>query len=300
MNWQETKSFLEPCFPETVCSEMELLYPGELHEIRVRAGKPVVFCTSGRQTALNWIPTAEEVSALAEALSGHSLYARENETRQGYLTLRGGHRMGLCGQVRLRSLKRELHGVGSVCIRIAGEWKGSADGLLPYARSGGQVHSGLIMGIPGTGKTTLLRDLARQLATGREARQVAVIDERGELAACVDGVPQLDTGAWSDVLDGCPKDEAVAWLLRSMCPQVIVTDELAGPQDIAAIQEAIACGCSVIATVHAASLNELAARPVISSMLAQRAFGWYAVLGREGGGKIQALYDRAGSPVKTL
>lgn len=298
MDWQETKAFFAPCFPEEVRAEMELLYPGELREIRVRAGKPVVFCTQTRQTALCWTPLPQEVETLAEALSEHSLYAREEETRQGYVTLRGGHRMGLCGRVHQYRLVRELHGIGSVCIRIAASWPGCADALMPVAKREGAAASGLILGAPGSGKTTMLRDLARQLSSGRSARQVAVIDERGEMAACVDGIPQLDVGLWTDVLDGCSKDQAVPWLIRSMCPQVVVTDELSSPADVAAVRDALSCGVAVIASIHATSLQELAGRPAISTMMAQRCFDWYALLHPDGGGRIQAIYDRMGSPVK--
>lgn len=288
MNWDETKAFLSPCFPQPIREEMELLLPGELREIRVRAERPTVFCTASRAAALAWQPDQRQVETLAEALSEHSLYARSEETRQGYITLRGGHRMGLCGRVTQQGLKD----IGSVCIRIASAWPGCADGLLPHA------ENLLIIGPPGSGKTTLLRDLARQLSTGRQARQVAVIDERSELTACVHGVPQLDVGESCDVLDGCPKPQAVAWLVRSMAPQIIITDELSGPEDAAALLDAMACGASVVASCHGVSLNEVANRPAMAALMARRAFHHYAVLHPDGGGRVAALHDRSGSPVK--
>lgn len=287
MNWEETKAFLSPCFPPSIQDEMELLLPGELRELRVRAGRPTVFCTMNRTVPLAWQPDQRQVETLAEALSEHSLYARSQETRQGYITLRGGHRMGLCGHVNPKGLTD----IGSLCIRIAGQWPDCALPLLPYA------DNLLLIGPPGSGKTTLLRDLARLLSSGRTARQVALIDERGELAACVHGVPQLDVGEACDVLDGCPKPQAVSWLLRSMAPQVIVTDELGGPEDAAALLDALACGSSVIASCHGTSLNEAANRPALAGLMARRAFQHYAVLSPEGGGKVSALFDRVGSPL---
>lgn len=288
MNWEETKAFLAPCFPENIRDEMELLLPGELREIRVRANRPTVFCTMNRTASLPWQPDARQVETLAEALSEHSLYARGEEANQGYITLRGGHRMGLCGRVALKGLKD----IGSLCIRIAGQWPGCAEGLLPYA---GNL---LIIGPPGSGKTTLLRDLARLHSSGRQARQTAIIDQRGELAACVHGVPQLDVGENCDVLDGCSKPEAVSWLIRSMAPQLIITDELADAEDAAAVLDAMACGASVIASCHGVSLSEVANRPAMAALMARRAFHHYVLLQPEGGARIAAIYDRAGSPVK--
>ena len=127
---------------------------------------------------------------------------------------------------------------------------------------------------------------------------MAVIDERGELTACVQGVPQLDVGHACDVLEGCSKPEAVAWLVRSMAPQMIITDELGGPEDAAALLDAMACGASVIASCHGTSLNEVANRPAMAALMARRAFHHYALLHPEGGSRIAALYDRNGSPVK--
>lgn len=287
MNWEETKAFLSPCFPPVIQDELALLLPGELREIRVRAGRQTVFHTASRTALLPWEPTLQQLMTLTEALSEHSLHARGEETRQGYITLRGGHRMGLCGHVTPKGLVD----IGSLCIRIACQWVDCAQGLLPYS------ENLLLIGPPGAGKTTLLRDLARLLSTGREARQVALIDERGELAACVHGVPQLDVGQACDVLDGCPKPQAVSWLIRSMCPQVMITDELSGPEDAAALLDALACGASVIASCHGTSLAEVANRPAMSALMARRAFLHYAVLSPEGGGRLAAIYDRAGSPL---
>lgn len=295
MTWEETKAFLSPCFPREVRDEMELLLPGELREIRVRAGQPTAFITASRTALLSWQPDPRQVEALAEALSGHSLYARADETRQGYITLRGGHRMGLCGHV---SGSGALADIGSLCIRIAGQWPGCADMLLPLCRESGVAQSLLLIGPPGSGKTTLLRDLARQLSAGNGAMQTAVIDERGELAACVHGVPQLDIGCTADVLDGLSKPAAVAWLIRAMAPQLLVTDELSGPEDASAVLDAMACGAAVLTSVHGVGLREVAARPALAGLMARRVFAHYVVLSGEGGGRVSAVHDRSGSPVK--
>lgn len=154
----------------------------------------------------------------------------------------------------------------------------------------------LIIGAPGSGKTTLLRDLTRQMADTMSV-QAALIDERGELAACVDGVPQLDVGASTDVLDGLPKAEAVPWLIRSMAPNVIAMDELSGAEDAACVMDAWACGASVLATVHGTALAETANRPALSPLFSRRCFDLYVLLSSEGGGKITALHDRCGSPI---
>ena len=160
------------------------------------------------------------------------------------------------------------------------------------------AQSLLLIGPPGSGKTTLLRDLARQLSSGSWALQTAVIDERGELAASVHGVPQLDIGCTADVLDGLSKPEAVTWLIRSMAPQLLVTDELSGPEDASAVLDAMACGAAVLTSVHGTGLREVASRPALAGLMARRVFAYYVVLSGEGGGRVSAVHDRSGSPVK--
>ena len=150
MNWDETRDFLSPCFPECIRDELAMLLPGELREIRIRAERPAVFVTATRTAKLDWIPGQMQVEALTEALSGHSLFARADETRRGYLTLRGGHRMGLCGHITRKNGQSTLRDIASVCIRIAGEWRGCADGLISRfpALFPGKTPSVLIIGAP--------------------------------------------------------------------------------------------------------------------------------------------------------
>lgn len=294
MDWDETRQFLAPCFPEHIRCELDMLLPGELREIRLRACRETVFVTGTRTAALPFSPSPQELEAITEALSEHSLYARTDETGQGYCTLRGGHRMGLCGRMVHPGKEPVLTALGSACIRIAAEWPGCADPLMETLSA---VPSMLIIGIPGSGKTTLLRDVARQLASGRKARQVSLVDERGELAACVNGIPQLDVGNMTDVLTGMGKSEAIPRLVRAMSPQVIITDELNGEADAAAILDAAACGVSVCASVHGASLQDAASRPAIAQLMRRRIFALYAVLAPEGGGRIASLHDRSGNPL---
>ena len=234
--------------------------PEDLIELRLRPGRPVQLVRMNSEELRGGSLSASQVQAAAQGLAGHSLYAREEELREGFFTIEGGCRVGVCGRMTAEYGERmRLTHVGSVCVRIAREVKGAADPVMKELYEEEGPVSALIVSPPGLGKTTMLRDIARQLSDGTNGRRglrVGMADERGELAGCAAGVPTLDVGLRTDVMDGCPKRMGMGLLVRAMSPEVIVTDELGHAQDAAAVKEAMRCGVKVIASVHAADETE--------------------------------------------
>ncbi len=298
MTWQETIQFFQLCLPKGLGKTLAALPEGGLREIRVRAGKPVQMLLNGEEKECSQLCTSQEqVNAIAEALSEHALYARAEETRQGFVTLRGGHRMGLCGRVIAQGGSiRSLREISSLCIRVAGQWTGTADQLMPYLRDGeGGAKSLLVVGLPGTGKTTLLRDACRQLSDA--GLRMCIADERSELAAVSRGVPQLDVGAHTDILDGCNKEIGLKWLLRAMSPQGLVTDELGGMGDGQAVLEAAQSGVAVLTSVHGADLEGITGRSSLYHLMQNHVFDLFAIMDRQRTGRIAALYDGRMQPL---
>lgn len=240
--------------PEALKREIGAL-PDDLTELRVRAGRPVQLVGLSGEEFRGGAISASLTAGTAQALAGHSLYAREEELKEGFFTMEGGCRVGVCGRTTAQDGRiTGLTHVGSVSIRIAREIKGAADAAMPQIFGAGGLVNTLVISPPGLGKTTLLRDIARQLSDGDEGRRgyrVGIADERGELAGCSMGVPTLDVGLRTDVLDGCPKRIGMQLLVRAMSPEVIVTDELGHPGDAEAVLDAMRSGVRVIASVHA-------------------------------------------------
>lgn len=214
---------------------------GALQEIRMRIGQPLTVMIDGEEQILPLkerahIVTKEEIKETIEYMSRYSLYAYENELRQGFLTLEGGHRVGVAGKVIVdRGKVKNIQYISSLNIRIAHEVIGCADELIPYITKNKKVCHTLIISPPRCGKTTLLRDLIRQISDGNEyvkGCSVGVVDERSEIGGCYMGIVQNNLGMRTDVLDCCPKAEGMIMLIRSMSPQVVAVDEIGTAEDI--------------------------------------------------------------------
>ena len=277
MTWQETISFLTGCMPRPVARALMQQQEGSVREIRVRAGGKVRILTAGGEITCACTPTQPQVEQMAEALCEHALYARAEEQRQGFVTLRGGHRMGLCGRVVAQGQSvRALRDISSLCLRVAGQWRGAADALMPHLwDEQGRVRSLLIVGLPGMGKTTMLRDACRRLSE-RGAR-MCVVDERSEIAA---------------------KEAGLRWMLRAMSPQALVTDELGGAMDAQAVLDAARSGVSVLATLHGRDLQAALSRGILYHLAQNRVFDRYALLDENEVGCVRAVCDEQLRPLE--
>lgn len=297
MNWQETTQFFSHCMPRQLGRLLTNQEEGSVREIRVRAGGHAALSTAKGDVVCQTALSAAQVTQMAEALCEHALYARAEEQRQGFVSLRGGHRMGLCGRVIMQGQSvRALREISSLCIRIAGQWRGSADALMPHLQDEhGSPRSALIVGLPGSGKTTMLRDACRSLS--ESGHHMCVVDERGEIAAMLEGTPQLDAGPNTDVLDGCTKEAGLRWMLRAMSPDVLVTDELGSAMDIQAITEAARSGVSVLATLHGRDLETALSSGLLYQLVQSRLFARYVLLAPHQVGRIACVCDEQLRPV---
>ena len=245
-------------------------------EFRLRAGQPMAVLLPEGERPLGGAVEPEELEMLCDLATEFSRYAAAETLREGYLSVRGGFRVGLCGTAVMKDgVNTTLKQFSSAAVRIAREHPGIAGPVAPQLFREGTFVNTLLLSPPGGGKTTLLRDLVRTLSIGVEPyghRRVALIDERGEVAVMVRGEPQMDIGPHTDVLDACPKALGIPMVLRAMNPQIIALDEITAQQDVDAAIQAAGCGVGLLATVHAADVGELMERPLYRRLLAERVF----------------------------
>ncbi len=271
-----------------------------IQEIRLRAGRPVIVLWKGREVFLDeegqftdkprdaHLAGERELSALLNHICHYSPYAFEEEIRQGFVTVEGGHRVGIAGQVVPDGMTgvRTIKQIAYINIRVAHEIKGVADRVLPFLYENGSLKNTLIISPPGCGKTTLLRDIIRQVSDGNiygQGVSVGLVDERSEIAGSYLGRPQNDVGMRTDVLDACPKALGMMLLLRSMSPGVIAIDEIGGRGDMEALQQAAYCGSKIVATIHGDGLEDYGKKLGSSGMWGEQLFERFLILGKEKG-----------------
>ena len=263
-------------------------------EFRLRSGQKMSLLGPEGETSISEEPvTGQDLQAVLDRATEFSAYRCAGSIRQGYVTVRGGCRVGICGTAVLRG--GEIATVGelsSLSIRIARAARGVAKDVYPKLWSEGSFESTLILSPPGGGKTTLLRDLIRCLSKGSQthpALRVAVVDERGEIAAARGGCAQFDVGPHTDILTGTEKAEGISMLLRAMNPQVIAVDEITAPEDIRAMTVAANCGVAFLATVHGRDLDELRRRKLCRELLDTELFHQFIVLEGRGSARTSRV-----------
>ncbi len=276
-------------------------------EVHLHTGSPVVLTGAGNLSFVtdkgdvtsvyrDGLPTAtlETMEKAMASLCDYSIHSFQGDIQNGFITVRGGHRAGICGTAVVEKGKvSSIRDISSINLRIARQHFGAADSILHSAFAKG-VKGLLLAGPPGCGKTTILRDLARQLSSGAAGcyYRVALVDERGELGGVYRGQAQNNLGPCCDCLDGYPKAQGILQALRSLAPQVIVCDEVGDDADIDAIKAGVNGGAKMIVSIHAGSLSELMDRPQCRALLNTNAFDYVAVMeGRDHPGRIQSITE---------
>ncbi|MDD2960202.1 MAG: stage III sporulation protein AA [Lachnospiraceae bacterium] len=284
----------------------------QLQEIRIRVGQPLVCIyqgnefflyrngTLGKERKQGFVVSRENLIETVSYVSHYSLYAFEEELKQGYITLPGGHRVGIAGKIvmeehRIRSVKY----ISFLNIRLSHEIRGCAKQVFPYLIKNGAFCHTLIISPPKCGKTTMLRDIIRMVSDGNSfivGQNVGVVDERSEIGGSYHGVPQNDLGIRTDVLDCCPKSEGMMMLIRSMSPDIIAVDEIGDYRDVEAIEAVFHCGCKLLATVHGSSMEDVKRKPLLNRMVQSHSFERYVILDHEQQvGHIQNIFDERGT-----
>lgn len=286
--------------PLNLAEELREIFINNLsvQEIRIKANKPVIVNLSYKEIILRFIPSIDDLKQILVRISNYSLYAYEEEIRQGYITIKGGHRIGIAGECVLNKGEiKTIRNISSLNIRICHEVKGCSNEVMKYITKNDSILNTLIVSPPKCGKTTILRDMARNISNGMplynlKGKKVSVIDERSEIASCFNGIPQLDIGIRTDILDNCFKKDGMIMAIRSLSPEIIICDEIGTYGEIEALNMAFNSGVNIIVTIHGYSIDDVYKRAVFKELLENSILDRIIILSsRKGPGTIENIYS---------
>lgn len=278
----------------------ERLLKEQIYEIRIKIGKPILVYSKYGENIVNYVPTKEDMKSLIQKISNYSLYAYEEDIRQGFITIKGGHRIGIAGEcVMEKGEVKTIRNISSINIRVCSEVIGCSDKLIKYiySQKENRIFNTIIISPPKCGKTTILRDIARNISNGMNSiglygRKVAVIDERSEIGACHFGIPQNDLGMRTDILDNCLKKEGMIMAIRSLSPEILICDEIGTKGDVEALLMAFNSGVNIITSIHGFTIEDLYKRKVFHELLDNGIIERTIVLSsRKGVGTIENIYE---------
>ena len=236
-----------------------------LEEIRIRVSKPIILKVANKEIIVEYIVTTQDILEIVEKITENSMYSYQQQICSGYITLKGGHRVGISGNVVMEENKViDVNYIYSLNFRIARQIIGVAEKVVNEVLKNDEVSNTLIISKPGAGKTTILRDLIRIIS---KTKTVGVVDERGEIAAMYKNEPQNDLGIKVDILSNISKSFGIKMLVRSMSPDVIVADEIGTKEDIEAIKYAVTSGVKGIFTAHANNMEDIKKSPILKELL---------------------------------
>ncbi|MCF0149415.1 MAG: stage III sporulation protein AA [Clostridium sp.] len=295
--------------PSDISNEVSgYLLMESVQEIRIKVNKPIIIHLSTKEVILNKIATINDIKQILIRVSNYSLYAYEEEIKQGYITIKGGHRVGIAGECVLsKGEVKTIRNISSINIRICKEVKGCSNEIMKYIVENDSVSNTLIISPPKCGKTTILRDLARNISNGMpinnlSGKKVSIIDERSEIASCFNGIPQLDVGIRTDILDNCLKRDGMIMAIRSLSPEVLICDEIGTEGDIESLNMAFNSGVNIIVTIHGYSIEDIYKRKVFKELLEDNILEKVIVLSnRRGPGTLEHIYSiMSGGELKCL
>ena len=267
-----------------------------IEEIRIRNSKPIILKLNNSEKIINYIVQTEDVLKILQSICENSIYSYQNQICEGFITIKGGHRIGITGSAVIENNKvKNINYISNLNFRIARQIIGCSNNIIKEIinQEENTIYNTLIVSSPGAGKTTLLRDIIRNLSNGTveiTEKNIGVVDERGEIAAMYKGIPQNDLGIRTDIIENIKKSVGMKMLIRSMAPEIIVADEIGSKEDVQEINYAVCSGIKGIFTAHGNSLEDLKLNPAIAELIEKNIFEKLVFLDKKHKGKVNKIY----------